>query len=124
MKRSDDLMAGLDDLDWAALGHAYGSAEELRHYLNDEHPLPRWAAATALTRLLVAHPATAHGRWRPLRRRDGLDHHGAVPRAGGGARYGADRLRRGAPSGTWGSGIRRAGRPFRSRGRDRGPGRR
>ncbi|MGW6852425.1 hypothetical protein ACWGCK_27265 [Streptomyces virginiae] len=34
---------------------------QLRHYLDDEHPLPRWAAATALTRLLVAHPATAPG---------------------------------------------------------------
>ncbi|MGW2787401.1 hypothetical protein ACWC3X_40415 [Streptomyces populi] len=33
----------------------------LRHHLDHEHPLPRWAAATALTRLLVAHPATAPG---------------------------------------------------------------
>jgi hypothetical protein len=29
MKQSDDLMAGLDDIDWAALGHAYGSAEDV-----------------------------------------------------------------------------------------------
>ncbi|MGW7125959.1 hypothetical protein ACWGG3_37800, partial [Streptomyces sp. NPDC054901] len=29
MKRSDDLLAGLDDIDWAALGHAYGSAEDV-----------------------------------------------------------------------------------------------
>ncbi|MDR6980812.1 hypothetical protein J2X68_007554 [Streptomyces sp. 3330] len=33
----------------------------LRHHLDHEHPLPRWAAATALTRLLVAHPAAAPG---------------------------------------------------------------
>ncbi|WP_436776614.1 HEAT repeat domain-containing protein [Yinghuangia sp. YIM S09857] len=29
MKQSDDLLAGLDDIDWAALGHAYGSAEDV-----------------------------------------------------------------------------------------------
>ncbi|MFD6874675.1 MULTISPECIES: hypothetical protein [unclassified Streptomyces] len=29
MKRSDDLLVGLDDIDWAALGHAYGSAEDV-----------------------------------------------------------------------------------------------
>ncbi|TQJ92616.1 hypothetical protein FBY22_3501 [Streptomyces sp. SLBN-31] len=29
MNRSDDLLAGLDDIDWAALGHAYGSAEDV-----------------------------------------------------------------------------------------------
>ncbi|MGW0874243.1 HEAT repeat domain-containing protein [Streptomyces sp. NPDC002740] len=29
MKRSDDLLTGLDDIDWAALGHAYGSAEDV-----------------------------------------------------------------------------------------------
>ncbi|MET7600513.1 hypothetical protein ACWERY_29690, partial [Streptomyces sp. NPDC004082] len=29
MKRSDDLLAGLDDIDWAALGHAYGSANDV-----------------------------------------------------------------------------------------------
>ncbi|MFG2914769.1 hypothetical protein ACGF0D_18010 [Kitasatospora sp. NPDC048298] len=29
MKRSDDLLAGLDDIGWAALGHAYGSAEDV-----------------------------------------------------------------------------------------------
>jgi hypothetical protein len=29
MKRSDDLLAGLDDIDWAVLGHAYGSAEDV-----------------------------------------------------------------------------------------------
>ncbi|MEV7180316.1 hypothetical protein [Kitasatospora sp. NPDC093679] len=29
MKRSDDLLAGLDDIDRAALGHAYGSAEDV-----------------------------------------------------------------------------------------------
>ncbi|WP_328493500.1 hypothetical protein OHS59_12610 [Streptomyces sp. NBC_00414] len=29
MKRSDDLLAGLDDIDWAALGQAYGSAEDV-----------------------------------------------------------------------------------------------
>ncbi|MEV5903405.1 hypothetical protein [Streptomyces sp. NPDC052127] len=33
----------------------------VRHHLDHEHPLPRWAAATALTRLLVAHPAAAPG---------------------------------------------------------------
>ncbi|MFE7853162.1 HEAT repeat domain-containing protein [Streptomyces sp. NPDC057403] len=33
----------------------------LQRHLDHEHPLPRWAAATALTRLLVAHPATAPG---------------------------------------------------------------
>ncbi|MEU5769733.1 hypothetical protein ABZ782_27825 [Streptomyces asoensis] len=33
----------------------------LRHHLDHEHPLPRWAAATALTRMLVAHPAAAPG---------------------------------------------------------------
>ncbi|MBK3626335.1 hypothetical protein JHN59_16075 [Streptomyces sp. MBT49] len=33
----------------------------LRHHLDHEHPLRRWAAATALARLLVAHPATAPG---------------------------------------------------------------
>ncbi|MGW2689856.1 hypothetical protein ACWC6I_42740, partial [Streptomyces sp. NPDC001414] len=33
----------------------------LRHHLDHEHPLPRWAAATALARLLVAHPASAPG---------------------------------------------------------------
>ncbi|WP_331749964.1 hypothetical protein OG529_36150 (plasmid) [Streptomyces longwoodensis] len=33
----------------------------LRHYLGHEHPLPRWAAATALTRVLAAHPAAAPG---------------------------------------------------------------
>ncbi|WP_328484331.1 hypothetical protein OHS71_40850 [Streptomyces sp. NBC_00377] len=33
----------------------------IRHHLDHEHPLPRWAAATALTRLLVAHPAAAPG---------------------------------------------------------------
>ncbi|MYT03123.1 MULTISPECIES: hypothetical protein [Streptomyces] len=31
----------------------------LRHHLDHEYPLPRWAAATALTRVLVAHPAAA-----------------------------------------------------------------
>ncbi|WP_436771319.1 hypothetical protein [Yinghuangia sp. YIM S09857] len=29
MKQSDDLLAGLDDVDWAVLGHAYGSAENV-----------------------------------------------------------------------------------------------
>lgn len=29
MKRSEDLLAWLDDIDWAALGHAYGSAEDV-----------------------------------------------------------------------------------------------
>ncbi|MFE6872495.1 HEAT repeat domain-containing protein [Kitasatospora sp. NPDC057692] len=29
MKRSDDLLAGLDDIDWSALRHAYGSAEDV-----------------------------------------------------------------------------------------------
>ncbi|MFF2819538.1 HEAT repeat domain-containing protein [Kitasatospora cineracea] len=29
MKRSDDLLAGLDDIDWAFLGHAYGSAKDV-----------------------------------------------------------------------------------------------
>ncbi|MEU5256682.1 hypothetical protein [Streptomyces longwoodensis] len=29
MNPSDDLLAGLDDIDWAALGHAYGSAEDV-----------------------------------------------------------------------------------------------
>ncbi|MGW4805072.1 hypothetical protein [Kitasatospora sp. NPDC004272] len=29
MKRSDDLLVGLDDIDWASLGHAYGSAEDV-----------------------------------------------------------------------------------------------
>ncbi|MFJ3043172.1 hypothetical protein [Streptomyces tendae] len=29
MKRSDDHLAGLDDIDWAALGHSYGSAEHV-----------------------------------------------------------------------------------------------
>ncbi|MFF3598073.1 hypothetical protein [Kitasatospora indigofera] len=33
----------------------------LRRHLDHGHPLPRWAAATALARLLVAHPAAAHG---------------------------------------------------------------
>ncbi|WP_280910255.1 hypothetical protein [Streptomyces sp. SAI-208] len=33
----------------------------LRHHIDHEHPLPRWAAATALTRIRVAHPATAPG---------------------------------------------------------------
>ncbi|MEU0029696.1 hypothetical protein [Streptomyces sp. NPDC006335] len=33
----------------------------LRHHLDQEHPLPRWAAATALTRIPVDHPATAPG---------------------------------------------------------------
>ncbi|MFF7138874.1 hypothetical protein ACFZBZ_42025 [Streptomyces sp. NPDC008196] len=33
----------------------------LRHHLDHEHPLPRWAAATALTRILVTHPAAAPG---------------------------------------------------------------
>ncbi|MEU0412997.1 hypothetical protein ABZ307_34990 [Streptomyces griseorubiginosus] len=31
----------------------------LRHHLDHEHPLPRWAAATALTRIRVTHPAAA-----------------------------------------------------------------
>lgn len=35
--------------------------DRIRHHLDHEHPLPRWAAATALTRLLVAHPAAAPG---------------------------------------------------------------
>ncbi|CAM5651264.1 HEAT repeat protein OS=Streptomyces griseorubiginosus OX=67304 GN=AQJ54_40050 PE=4 SV=1 [Streptomyces griseorubiginosus] len=35
---------------------------QLRHHLDHEHPLPRWAAsATALTRLLVAHPVAESG---------------------------------------------------------------
>jgi hypothetical protein len=29
MKRSTDLLAGLDNINWAALGHAYGSAEDV-----------------------------------------------------------------------------------------------
>ncbi|MFI0942893.1 hypothetical protein [Streptomyces sp. NPDC021020] len=29
MTRSDDLLAGLDDIDWATLGHAYGGAEDV-----------------------------------------------------------------------------------------------
>lgn len=29
MNGSDDLLAGLDDIDWGALGHAYGSAEDV-----------------------------------------------------------------------------------------------
>ncbi|MEU0950231.1 hypothetical protein ABZ379_47495 [Streptomyces canus] len=33
----------------------------LRHHLDHEHPLPRWAAATALTRIRVVHPAAAPG---------------------------------------------------------------
>ncbi|MFJ9011475.1 HEAT repeat domain-containing protein [Streptomyces canus] len=35
--------------------------DRLRYHLDHEHPVPRWAAATALTRLLVVHPAAAHG---------------------------------------------------------------
>ncbi|MGW0425096.1 HEAT repeat domain-containing protein [Streptomyces sp. NPDC003015] len=33
----------------------------LRYHLDHAHPLPRWAAATALTRIRVAHPAAAPG---------------------------------------------------------------
>ncbi|MFE6052529.1 hypothetical protein ACFQ6N_17385 [Kitasatospora sp. NPDC056446] len=33
----------------------------LRRHLDHGHPLPRWAAATALTRLLAAHPGSAPG---------------------------------------------------------------
>lgn len=29
MKRSDELLAGLDNLNWAALRHAYGSTEDV-----------------------------------------------------------------------------------------------
>ncbi|MFF3018264.1 HEAT repeat domain-containing protein [Streptomyces sp. NPDC057939] len=39
----------------------HDSNGQLRHHLDHEHPLPRWAAATALTRLLIAHPASAPG---------------------------------------------------------------
>ncbi|MGW8362896.1 HEAT repeat domain-containing protein [Streptomyces wedmorensis] len=85
MKRSDDLLAGLDDIDWAALGHAYGSAEDVPGQLRavcgpDEearesafrslfgnifHQGTRYSASPYavpfLTRIAVAGPADARG---------------------------------------------------------------
>ncbi|WP_020124334.1 HEAT repeat domain-containing protein [Streptomyces canus] len=39
----------------------YDPDGRLRHHLDHEHPLPRWAAATALTRIRVVNPAAAPG---------------------------------------------------------------
>ncbi|MGX1372920.1 hypothetical protein RKD19_008279 [Streptomyces canus] len=40
---------------------AHAPDGRLRYHLDHEHPLLRWAAATALTRIRVAHPAAASG---------------------------------------------------------------
>ncbi|MEU5797338.1 hypothetical protein ABZ800_28000 [Streptomyces sp. NPDC047813] len=66
MKRSDDLLAGLDDIDWAALGHAYGSAEDVPGQLRTVCGLDEEARESAFRSLFgnIFHQGT---RTRPLR---------------------------------------------------------
>ncbi|MEU0029695.1 hypothetical protein [Streptomyces sp. NPDC006335] len=67
MKRSEDLLAGLDDIDRAALEQAYGSAEDvpgqLRSVCGPAHQGAQYSASPYavpfLARIAVAGPADA-----------------------------------------------------------------